>query len=464
MLSDSKRINLSALILIGFLNLVINVSPCLSQERKLSLDEFIRIATINDTNFEEILIDELVLKYQKDLRLPARDIVLAVKQEHELLLSKSGDSPTTTASLSKLFPMQGTTVSLGYEVNGFSGSDSRASEVNFSVAQSVAENAFGKATRLRDKIIGLEIDVAKHQITEAYEDYFALLSSAYISWNEAFENLIIGRNSYNENQKLLKDIKAREKKQIALPIDVNKITLQVQEKEETLIRLEESYQATLNVIQQSLRNTLNGKIRPLATSKYDSSISNYSKDFHYFRENGRTYKVLNMLEKRSSLQVEKEADDLLPSVDLVLGYRVRGQEYSLQKEEHIGFFGFKFEFPFDDQVQGAEYQISKITRDKQFITTKNVDFKLRQITKTLYGQIEREQKLLKIANAKIKLAKAVLKDEAENYSFGKVTLNDYIRAVNALDSNRFNKVAREAQLRKLIVEWLRITDQLVVSR
>ena len=66
-----------------------------------------------------------------------------------------------------------------------------------------------------------------------------------------------------------------------------------------------------------------------------------------------------------------------------------------------------------------------------------------------------------IAKEKIGLAKSILEDETENYSFGKVSLNDYIDAVNVLDSNRFNEILHDVQYKKYIVEWLRITDRLV---
>jgi len=49
-------------------------------------------------------------------------------------------------------------------------------------------------------------------------------------------------------------------------------------------------------------------------------------------------------------------------------------------------------------------------------------------------------RLVEVATEKIELAEAILKDEEENYSFGKVTLNDYISAVNTLDTQRFNRV------------------------
>jgi outer membrane protein TolC len=435
-----------------------------AQDRSLSMREFVEVAAANDTVFEEILINQLALQYQQDLKLPPRDLVLTVRQDHQLLLDGNGDAPRTMVLLSKLFPMQGTKVSLGYSVNDNGVSDNRSSELNFSIAQPIAENAFGRATRLLDKIVGLEVDVARHQIIEAYEDYFALILSAYIAWYEAFENLKIGKESYRENQKLLKDIREREKKKIAYPIDVNKITLQVQAKEESLIRLREKYQASLNIIERSLRNAVKDSVVPQSAVMYDTPPSSYKSEFDKFKAMGRTYQILSLLERGSSLQVDKEADDLLPSVDLIVGYRRLGREYSFQDEDNIGFIGFEMKLPFDDQVQGAEYQISKITRDKQRLTTKNVDYKLREETKTLFGQIEREQKLLKIAESKIKLARAVLHDEAENYSFGRVTLNDYIRSVNALDENRFSRVAREAQLGKLIIEWLRLTDQLVTDQ
>jgi len=52
--------------------------------RVLTIDDFIKTAVSKDTKFEEILIDELSLKYRKGLALPAGDIVLAVKSQYEV--------------------------------------------------------------------------------------------------------------------------------------------------------------------------------------------------------------------------------------------------------------------------------------------------------------------------------------------------------------------------------------------
>lgn len=100
----------------------------------------------------------------------------------------------------------------------------------------------------------MEIDVIRHQVVEAYEDYFAAVITAYFDWYEAYENLQIGESSYHENLKLMENIKERQKSSIALPIDLNKITLQVLAKKETLVELQEEHANALNFIEQTIRH------------------------------------------------------------------------------------------------------------------------------------------------------------------------------------------------------------------
>jgi len=105
--------------------------------------------------------------------------------------------------------------------------------------------------------------------------------------------------------------------------------------------------------------------------------------------------------------------------------------------------------------------VALINEKRQGLVTDNTRYRLYTLIKNLTHQIRREEELVRIASEKIELARSIVKDEAENYSFGKITLNDYISAVNVLDNNRFTKVSHDMQLRRLLVEWLRITDQLV---
>lgn len=75
--------------------------------------------------------------------------------------------------------------------------------------------------------------------------------------------------------------------------------------------------------------------------------------------------------------------------------------------------------------------------------------------------IEREKQLIAIADEKISLAQAVVEDEEENYSVGRATLNELIDEINTLEQNKFNKISHEIQLKKLLIEWLRLTDVLI---
>lgn len=432
--------------------------------RIITINEFIKLATKNDTEFEKILIDELPLQYRKDLNLPARDIVLEIKGQYALFLSQDREEPEATVSLSKLFPYSGTELTAAYKSTSTFSSTINSSEFTFTISQPIAENAFGKATRLRDKIIGVEIDVIKHQIVEAYEDYLATVMVSYFDWHGAYANLRIGEFSYEENLKLMDNIKERQKSSIALPIDVNKINLQVLAKKEKLVDLWEKYQNALNFIKKAIRYEGDGELIPQQPNLYTNFSISFDADYKKFEQESRTHQILTLLEDKSSLQVDKDANDLLPSINLLLGYNVDGKDHDIEAEDNMVFAGISMEWPISDQLEEAEYEVSKIALDKQKLTTGSTLYKLYMDIKNLYQIINREKQLGAIAKEKIGLAQSVLDDETENYSFGKVTINDYIQAVNTLDNNRFNQVFHDAQYRTFVVEWLRITDQLISKR
>lgn len=430
----------------------------------LSIREFIDLSTRKDTEFEKILIDELSLHYEKDLGLPARDIVLSVRGQYDFILNQEREEPEASVSLSKLFPFVGTTLTAEYDITPPYTSTDSTSEFTFEVSQPIAENAFGKAAKLKDKIIGIEIDVAKHQIVEAYEDYLATVIAGYYEWYEAYENLKIGESSYLENTKLLGNIRERQKASIALPIDVNKVSLQVLAKREKLIELKEECDNALNFIKKAIRYEGNEEIIPEEPHLYDEITISFNEDYGIFKKKSRTYEVLNLLEEKSSLEVDEDADDLLPSIDLLLGYNVKGKDWGIKTEDNMAYAGVSIDWPLPDQVERAEYEIAKITLEKTKLSTIGTHFKLYTDIKNLSIGMESEKELLSIAKEKIDLAKSVLKDETENYSFGKITLNDYIDAVNVFDNNRFDKILHNMLYKKLVLEWLRMTDNLVVER
>jgi outer membrane protein TolC len=431
------------------------------EQQALSFDDFLKAAFESDSEFEEILIDELILKYQKSLKLPAKDLVLSVKQQHDFFYSQNRGEPNTSVSLSRLFPYTATDISVDYKVSSSSSSAGLKSEASFSISQPIASNAFGRSTRLLDKIVGLEVDVARYQVIEAYEDYLALVLTAYYSWIEDYQNLNIGQRSYSSNLKLLEDIYERESEKIAYPIDINKVKLQVMAKEERLIELKEQYKKSLNIIKRIIRYQESPELIPLLPESRDNIDPDFQSSFESFQRESRTFDILEKLKKKSKLELARDADLLLPSISLLIGYETKGDNHALDNRDNLFYGGLKLDWPFGNQVQRSEYEISKILERRSRLTAENTYQRLYTQLLNLYLQLEKEERLIEIADQRINLAEAILEDERENYSFGRVTLNDYIQAVNNLDSNRFNKVLHESLYRKLTVEWLRLTDRLV---
>jgi len=428
--------------------------------RVLSLKAFIQLASANDGTFEEILIDQLPLRYRRDALLPDGDIIADIKYQHNFRLNRLSNNPEASLSLSKLFPLNGTEISLRYDKTPSTLTVADESSLQLMISQPIARNAFGKTTRLQDKIIGIENEITRYQIIEAYEDYLASLTSAYYNWYSAYENLKVGKASYQSNLKLLDNILERQRQSIALPVDVNKMKLLLTGKNENVIVLREIYENYSNLISRAIRHN---QATPLIPARPERPVGpvDYDKDYAEFKTYSRTYKALNLLEQQGGLEVEKAADDLLPSTNLLLGYKLDGDNWNIGNDESSYFAGISLRWPIGQSVDKAKHQITQIERKKTILSNKNKYEDLRVNLKNLHLQIRRENKLLEVAQDKIDLAESILIDEAENYSFGKITLNDYIDAVNRVDENRFSYTDHNVQLNKLLVEWLRITDQLV---
>lgn len=426
----------------------------------LSLPEFIKQAAQNDTTFETILIDQLALQHRRDALLPDSDLIMDLKYQYNFYLDQDRNNPQASLSLSKLFPYNGTEVSLSYGKSSSVFSNSEDASLELLISQPIGSNAFGTATRLQDKIIGIENEVSRYQIVEAYEDYLASLTAVYYNWYSAYENLKVGQLSVQSNRKLMDNILERQAQKIALPIDVNKMKLLLIGKQENVIVLQEVYDTYANLIAKAINQKEHFAYTPVKPAQPASGIQ-FKPDYASFIESSRTYRILQLLEQQGNLEVTKVADDLLPSTSLLLGYALQGQDWDIQQQQDNLFAGISVSWPIGRSVTKAKKQLAQIAHKKTVLSNQNKYAELGINLKNLFLQIQREQKLITIAASKISLAEAVLQDEAENYSFGKVSLNDYITAVNRVDENRFSYTEHSVQLNKLLIEWLRLTDQLV---
>ncbi len=434
-----------------------------TDHKTVTLEEFIKTVCEKDTVFQEILADQLILKYKKALRLPAGDLVVSLKSQYEVFLDDNEGDPENTVSLSKLFPYVGTDVTLDYSSSVSLSSRAVSSDFELKISQPIAENAFGRSTKLLDKIVGLEIEVADYQIAEAYEDYLASLINTYYNWYFAYRNMETGQHAYKENLKLLENVKDRARNNIALPIDVNKVDLQVLAKKENLVSLEDNYVKYLNLVKQALRYKDDRILLPEEPDFYDNVEVEFERDYSEFEHESRTCEILALLTERSALEVDRDADKLLPSIDIFAGFATDGTGQTLREEDETAYAGFSFEWPLPGQAEKAEYETSRIELKKAALSEKNTHFDIFTRLRNLNESIEKERELIEISNKKIALAEEIVKDETENYSYGRTTLNDLIDEVNKLEDNKFNKIYHTIELRKLILDWLRLTDRLVLK-
>ena len=459
------RPSLKTVIALLFISLVPGPSVFAEgKERMLTLYEFVAEAARKDTAFQEILIDELKLRYERELTVDARDFVLSIESQYDYLYYPYDHDSETTISLSKLFPYYGASVEAEYSSSYGMTSRNITSDLEVKFSQSIAENAFGRNTRILDKIAGIEVEVAGHQVVEAYEDYLAELITAYYNWYSAYEDLKTGEASYDKSLELLENIEERARSNIALPIDVNKSALQAADKKENLVTLVNTYNEYLSIIEAAIRYEENDKLIPEKLPSYAEVTIDFEKDYDKFWKKGRTSLMLKLLEEKSGLEVDRYADELLPSIDVFTGYSVMGNDHDLEDQEHLFFIGTTLDWPLPGEEEIANYRVSRIDRDKAKLTTKGTYFELYTTLKNTAIRIERERNIIEIAKEKIELSEKIVKDEQENYSLGRSSLNDLIDEINKLEDNRFNKISHEVQLRKEIIEWLRLTDTLVKKR
>ncbi|MDH5426083.1 MAG: hypothetical protein OEY29_13935 [Gammaproteobacteria bacterium] len=150
----------------------------------------------------------------------------------------------------------------------------------------------------------------------------------------------------------MNNIFERQKQKIALPIDINKMKLLLIGKEENLIISEKIYQQQANLIYKAIENykTEYIPIKPAVPA----SVVKFEKDYESFTQISRTYKILNLLEQQGELTVIKAADELLPSTNLLLGYKLDGQNRGLEDRQDNLYAGISLSWSIGNNTNKAK--------------------------------------------------------------------------------------------------------------
>jgi len=438
---------------------ILALKPCHSKTSPLDFKSYMKEVGEKNTVFESILIDAHKLRYKKNQERPSNDLSLDLKSIYVFNLDNKHSDPQSNIALNKLFPKTGTEISLSYTDSHNARLQTGHSQLGLSLSQDIAQNAFGKATHLLEKLLDKEIAIEHYQVIESYEDYLATVATLYYKWVKDYVDLKLAQSSYKENQKLLKNIKSRKRKSIAKDIDVKKVQLQILSKKEQLITFQEKYQKSYAHIKATLFSKKDPQVHPIKTITLDTLPK--KDQLSQFLTNSRSIRLLNEIKNKSAVSLEQSIEALLPSLQVNAAYLLDSNVSGLKNKEDVIQAGFSAHIPFKNLQKKAEKEIAALQYKQSKINTINSKAVLKRQIKNGYTELYKQNELIKQAKEKIRLAKAILKYEEENYSYGKVTLNDYIQAVNGLDIARFNEIKQETNYKITYIEWKRLTDSLV---
>ncbi|MCP4481676.1 MAG: TolC family protein [bacterium] len=431
------------IVFLYILILVVGVSA----KQLLNIEEFVILATAKNSEFEEILIAELQLKYQPLIGMPSEELLMAVKSSYSF-----GELDPIKISLSRLFLNQGLTTSLSYIYDHENDVDPKA---NIAVSQSLIRNAFGRLNRLQLEKIDKENEVIYYQVVEAYEQYLAELMTFYYSWSLAYANLQLAQRNYDDSLTLYQNMQAKNKHNIVSKSDLTQSYIQVIIKKESLGSAKTDYKKYYNHIKQSVRLEKEENLVPDFNLDLPIFDADFLKSYQGFKENSRTYYLFKIVNDSSLLDLKISKEDLADS--LLVSAAVSDND-TLKKSFSVGL---EYQTSFFDHKNAAIEQVSEIAHDANLLVTGNNKYDVETQLLNLYEDIKLMQSLIETADDKVKQSEIVMKEDKKYYLQGRLSFNDYLDSINRFEQFKFQRISRTLSLRILILNWKEATDILI---
>lgn len=428
----------------------------------LSFREFLAKTLKNDPRFELILMEQLYLKYGKDLGLPPSDLLLEVNGQYGYYVLDEDRHREVDRrhglALSKLFPTTGTRLALEYAKNSVfrGGSVEQATSLGFEIGQAVGRNAFGRITRKTERRIELQTDLARHQLVEAYEDYLASLLVIYLGWHRAEERRAAAESAVREAT-LVYDLTLRKARfGIAYRHETQRSRLDVIIANQNLVaaRAEErSTRRRVSALSGLKDEDLPGTELPnIAARNSDSGQAPPAE---------RTRKMMKLLQDQGLVVEEIAEANLLPSAEIFAGYQLLGDRYDLARPDRRVYFGATVQINFGRKQDKARHETAKLDSRRLRLQARRLVISLDETLATVRDQLAAALELQKLGRERLTTAQSVLAAEHYNYRLGKSQFADLSLARTQVESARVNSVEQEATVAQLRVELLRLEDRLV---
>jgi outer membrane protein TolC len=423
----------------------------------LGLTDFLKAAAGNDPRFLGYLAENLSLVWQDRLALPADDFVIKASAEYALLLEDpAADGFTGSVAVSKLFPSSGTTAGVSYRAAPVT------SALSLTLEQDIARNAFGRSTRWQGELSSLSTEISRFQIAEAYEDYFADCVRLWYDWRSAWLSMTSAEWGWRESLKLLENVEVRAARSVATATEVAQARLRVLDKRDAMLNARTLYERKTRLIRYRAGVSDSEPIQPpekaVLPFKGWTGLPESSEGLLTLTRSG---KILKLLSGKADLTVKIRQEDLLPSVTLYAAYRMTGNGYEMAEPANSVTLGIGFEYPLPGTQARARYEQSLQARDRNQLTVADTLGRLWIDLADLKIRLDNADELIVSGRERVALSEQIYRDKQKEYERGSADLDDLFTAQNSVQTARLQLTTREAERDLLLVEWYRLTDQLV---
>ncbi len=427
-----------------------------SQQPALNMQNYLSALQAQDIEYQRVLKDLDQLEFNKDLNMPSRQYLLEIQNEYGIVLGDGQTTRTLGTSLSRNFSETGTQVSVFFDDNELIGRDERT--IGARVEQDLLRNSFGSTTRAQSDMLDIENQILYLQIVQAYEDYVETKMQAFVTLQKAYLELQAAENLQQQSQKIQQNIVERRRNNIALDVDVDRITLQNLVNEESLM----SAQAQVRQQAQALELTLG---YPVDLSKglqpWDMPMPTLDRVTELVPST-RTMQIAALQEKALTQSAFLAKRQRYPDLNLVLGItRDEFTRFNVAADRNELVVGFNVSAPLGDSQLKAQEKSARLTAALASTDRELTQRDLKLNLQTLAIDIQNQEKVHAIAQKKLKVSTRIVDQEKLRYNRGQIDLEQWIDAQNTLKDNQLQAIESAVDLTSLILQWQNLSDQLV---
>jgi len=224
--------------------------------------------------------------------------------------------------------------------------------------------------------------------------------------------------------------------------------------------------------QRSNFKTVTEKIlNELNTNAIDSTIPSLpeSNSMEIFKEmdvlllKSRTESALNIEAMISSMNAELAQDDLKMPLNFEASYQLTSYPDGSSSDQSTLYSGLSLAIPFYTGNEKASAVLSQQSNRQLILVQQDTRREWVKNLKELQRSITDENAYLEIYLRKEEYLQSIAYDEKENYLRGLASLNELIQAMSNLELARKKSVSHQVLLEKQKIDWLNLTDQLLIS-